>query len=258
MEEKQMKKVISTLIGFLFVLSTAQAQKTQPVKERVTTVKSSVNQVKEKKRLTSNVPKPQSINTVEDVDGNVYHFLTIGTQIWFIQNLRTTRYRNGEAISTIDDWMQWRDATTGLYCNYSDDANYVFKYGSIYNWYAVADSRGLCPIGWHVPSESDWNTLVAFLGGTTIAGYKLKSTEGWRYEYNGGNGDNSSGFSALPAASKDGPSYDQIDANAKWWSSTEYSWQVAYSTFVSFKGSPIGQGKTFKYYGFSVRCLKDN
>ena len=115
-------------------------------------------------------------NTVTDIDGNAYHTVAIGKQVWLVENLKVTRYRNGDQIPNVSDNKQWCNLTTGAYCNYNNDANNVTTYGRLYNWYAVHDIRNIAPKGWHVATDVEWKILTDYLGGETIAGGKLKET----------------------------------------------------------------------------------
>ena len=112
--------------------------------------------------------------TVTDADGNTYRTIKIGNQWWMAENLRTTRYRNGDPIPTVTDNFTWGHLLTGACCSYDNDSSMVFTYGRLYNWHAVSDGRGLAPLGWHVPSDADWGTLVEYLGGSAVAGGKMK------------------------------------------------------------------------------------
>ena len=104
--------------------------------------------------------------TVTDIDGNVYHTVTIGTQTWMVENLKTTKYRNGNPINNITDNANWAAFSMGAYCWYNNDAaTYKETYGALYNWYAVADGRNIAPLGWHIPSDSEFLTLRIFVGG---------------------------------------------------------------------------------------------
>ena len=168
--------------------------------------------------------------TVTDTDGNVYQTVKIGSQWWMAENLRVTHYRNGDAIPNVTDNTEWSNLTTGAYCNYDNYANNADTFGSLYNWYAVSDSRNIAPEGWHVPSDDDWKTLEMYLGMSqseadgiewrgTDEGSKLKSTSGW---YSDGNGTDDYGFSAPPGGIRfyDGH-YGKVGYEARFWSSTE-------------------------------------
>ena len=105
-----------------------------------------------------------SDNTVIDIDGNVYHTVNIGTQTWMVEDLKTTRYRNGNPIEYITGNLEWGNTMSGAYCNYDNDPVNANTYGRLYNWSAVSDSRKIAPTGWHIASNAEWNTLVTFLG----------------------------------------------------------------------------------------------
>ena len=163
--------------------------------------------------------------TVADFDGNVYHTITIGNQVWTVENLKTTHYRDGTEIPNVTDNTDWYNLSSGAYCNYNNDEGNVATYGRLYNWFAVNDAHNLAPAGWHVPSYTEWyTTLVNSLGGCSVSGKKLKDNVLW-------NGDNSSGFKALPAGRRysgdgaNGPvtSFSAIGSYADWWTSTSTS-----------------------------------
>jgi uncharacterized protein (TIGR02145 family) len=137
--------------------------------------------------------------TVTDIDGNVYTTITIGTQVWTVENLKTSRYRNGVSIPNVTDDAAWAAQTTGAYCNYNNNEGNVATYGRLYNWYAVADANNVAPAGWHVPSYAEWDVLRNYLGGMYIAGQSKRSRLAWLSPNTGA--DNSSGFTALPGGS---------------------------------------------------------
>jgi uncharacterized protein (TIGR02145 family) len=212
--------------------------------------------------------------SVTDIDGNVYNTVQIGTQCWTQSNLKVSKYRNGNSISNITDntaWSQTNTTSTGAWCNYNNDTANDALYGKLYNWYAVNDSRGLCPTGWHVPSDGEWTTLTTFLGGTyvpgsnriLVAGGAMKSTAtqptpgGWNAPNTGAT--NSSGFTGLPGGFRDwglGVFYNLGDIG-NWWSSSSYQSNSAKgrrlhhseeSAYLDFMAAP---------FGYSVRCLRD-
>ncbi|MCP4833080.1 MAG: hypothetical protein GY886_12790, partial [Gammaproteobacteria bacterium] len=123
--------------------------------------------------VTSAGPGGISASSCIDYDGNAYPTTTIGEQVWMAENLRVTHYRNGDAIPhvTTTGWGY----STGAYCWYDNDQATNEKYGALYNWYTVDDSRGLCPEGWHVPTDDQWTALTTYLGGTSVAGGKMKA-----------------------------------------------------------------------------------
>ena len=135
---------------------------------------------------------------VFDIDGNGYDTVVIGTQTWLVQNLRVTHLNNGVSIPNITNSTLWKNSTTPALCYYNNDSvSYAAIYGALYNWYAV-NTNNLCPTNWHVPSYSEWETLITYLGGASVAGGKLKEvgTTHWTSPNTGAT--NSSGFTALP------------------------------------------------------------
>jgi uncharacterized protein (TIGR02145 family) len=212
---------------------------------------------------------PSASYTVNDNDGNTYNTITIGTQVWLVENLKTTKYNDGTAITYPEtDNTAWTNNTTGAYAWYGNDAaTYKATYGALYNWYAVDHAsnggKSICPAGWHVPRDAEWTTLTTFLGGETVAGGKMKSTgtieagTGKWYDPNTG-ADNSSGFSALPGGSRgyDG-TFSGIGNVAGWWSSTAGGATSAWFRYLDYEGSDAGSSNDSKTNGFSVRCIRD-
>ncbi len=190
-------------------------------------------------------------NTVTDYDGNVYETVKIGDQVWMAENLKTKHYRDGSDIPEVIDDNEWTSLTIGAYCNYNEE-----YYGLLYNWYAVNDYRGLAPDGWHIPSETEWKTLINYLGGEEIAGAKLKSIYYWNSPNT--DADNSSGFTALPGGFRySGGGSENIGSYGDWWSATEASDATACFFEMYCDNSTIYNGYIYKYIGFSVRCIKD-
>jgi uncharacterized protein (TIGR02145 family) len=203
---------------------------------------------------------------VKDIDDNVYHTVTIGTQVWLVENLKTTKYNNGSSLSYVTDNTIWNNMNSAAYCWYNNDpTTYKSDYGALYNWYAAYSDK-LCPTGWHVPSLEEWNTLINFLGGTGEAGVKLKEygMEHWLTPNAGAT--NESGFTALPGGTRytwsDGTSFRGITTEGNWANSTQPSGQ--YSTYnwvhlqynfssVSNYGGSNGPGQE----GMSIRCVKN-
>jgi uncharacterized protein (TIGR02145 family) len=211
--------------------------------------------------------------TVTDTDGNLYTTVQIGTQCWTQNNLRTSRYRNGDTIPTGLSNSAWENTTSGAYAIYNNDPVNDGLYGKLYNHYAVTETRGLCPTGWHVPSDGEWNILVKYLdsnadtvcGGcfqSSTAGGMIKSTAmqptpgGWNSPNTGAT--NSSGFTALPGGLRyyNGNFYNGDFSG--WWSSSVSFWSGAWFRALYNDGSSvINRNDTYRTYGFSVRCLKD-
>ncbi|MCK9639350.1 MAG: fibrobacter succinogenes major paralogous domain-containing protein [Prolixibacteraceae bacterium] len=198
--------------------------------------------------------------TVTDIDGNVYHTVTIGTQVWMVENLKTTKYRNGDTIPNITGNAAWAALTTGALCWYNNDAaTYKANYGALYNWFAVADSRKIAPSGWHVPSDAEWTTLTTFLGGESVAGGKLKETGSIHWLNLNIGATNSSGFTALPGGLRSDYNYRDIGNCGHWWSSTDIDTDQAWSRTLVDKYAWVGSrdGYYSKRFGFSVRCVRD-
>lgn len=196
--------------------------------------------------------------TVTDLDGNVYHTVTIGTQVWMVENLKVTRYRNGDSIHNVSDSIQWRNLTTGAYCNYKNDSVIANAYGRLYNGYSVLDSRNICPCGWHIPNESEWTILTTYLGGVQVAGGKMKETGYTHWLYPNTGATNESGFTALGGGFRaDYSSFGSLILYGSFWSSTEYSANLKYIYLVS-DGTNIYWFESSDRGGLSVRCLKDN
>ena len=212
-------------------------------------------------QLSANFPDIILINcptTIKDVDGNVYKTVTIGTQCWLQQNLKTTRYNDKSIIDFVSVNAAWLSMATGAYCNYNNDTNKANSFGRLYNWYAVNTDR-LCPSGWHVPGDSEWTTLTDCLGGELVAGGKMKEagTEHWKSPNNGAT--NSSDFGALPGGYRfyyDG-TYSSNGSYRLWWSSTELGKDRAWSRSLSYSGTGLFRGCHYKLYGYSVRCIRD-
>ncbi len=196
---------------------------------------------------------PPNCGTVTDFDGNVYQTVTIGEQVWMAENLKATHYRNGDPIPNVADFSEWVWLTTGAYCEYIS----VATYGRLYNWYAVDDSRGLAPEGWHVPTDAEWQTLVDYLGGGSVAGGKMKETGTTHWNSPNTGATNESGFSALPGGFRGGGIFTGIGDNALFWSSSEANSSDAWYRYLNSFSSEIDRNDTGKPSGFSVRCVKD-
>ena len=188
--------------------------------------------------------------------------VTIGKQIWMAENLNVDKFRNGDPIpeaKTTEEWQTMGEQNKAAWCYYDSDPANGIKYGKLYNWYAVADPRGLCPAGWHVPSDGEWTQLTKTLGGDSDAGSKMKSASGWSDGGNdGGNGTNSSGFSGLPGGNRtNNGSYNFIGNYGYWWSSTQNSTSLAWLRYLNDANGNVLRFSLTKSCGFSVRCVRD-
>ena len=206
-----------------------------------------------------------------DQQGNAYKTIIIGSQEWMAENLRTSIYRNGDPIPNVTDGNQWINLTIGAWCYYFGDFDYDCPHGKWYNWFTVADSRNLCPTGWHIPSVSEWNTLISALdpnavpGSPNIAGGKLKTTgtlsnNTGLWDFNNVGATNESGFSAIPSglrSSFDSAS-DLMGQGSLIWTSTPSDESfLAWNFSLGTSGANASFLENFKQDGFSVRCLKD-
>jgi len=189
-------------------------------------------------------------------DDYAYSTDQIGDRCWFAENLRTTMYADGSSIPEVTDNGTWSGLSTGARCNYDNDASNVATYGRLYNWHAATDAAGLCPSGWHVPTDDEWTALETYLGVNGHSGAEgtaLKATSGWST----GNGTNDAGFSALPGGSRfyNGFFYN-LGYNGYWWSSSPSggdAWRRGLTNF----DPDIYRNSSDPRNGFSVRCLRD-
>jgi uncharacterized protein (TIGR02145 family) len=198
------------------------------------------------------------VGNVTDYDGNVYHTITIGTQVWMVENLKVTHYRNGVAISNVTDNTIWSNLASGAYCNYNNSASNGTTYGLLYNWYTVDDSRNLTPAGWHVPTQAEWTTLFTYLGGVSVAGGKLKETGTTHWNSPNTGATNSSGFTALGGGSRySNGTYYGLKDNGKWWSSTEDFPGSAYHVEMYSYDATVYMVGLSEIIGMYVRCIMD-
>lgn len=196
--------------------------------------------------------------TLTDIDGNEYNQVTIGTQVWIQENLKVTRYRDGSSISHITSDDEWEKTGKGAWCYYENDAGYAPEYGCLYNWYAASDSRNVCPLGWHVPTNDEWKTLLTFLGGWEHAGGKLKEagTAHWAAPNTGAT--NESGFTGLPGGSRvnGGIFNNDIDLYGWWWSSTMPD-NFAFALGLYYEVAWADHTELSPSWGLSIRCIQN-
>ncbi|MDA8772136.1 hypothetical protein N9M80_03575, partial [Flavobacteriales bacterium] len=201
--------------------------------------------------------------------GYDYTTVQIGEQCWFAENLRTEYYANGDAIPANLTDSEWSSTTSGAVSVYGEDAGCVDyspdgdacdpawslnEYGRLYNWYAVDDTRGLCPSMWHAPTDEEWVVMSDFLGGSSVAGYQMKTNYGW---HNGGSGSNSIGYAGLASGFRRIiGSFDNAGISGNWWSSS-LSVSSAWYRDLDSVDSNLDRGTHSQNFGFSIRCLKD-
>ncbi|MEX0811039.1 MAG: fibrobacter succinogenes major paralogous domain-containing protein [Chitinophagales bacterium] len=201
-------------------------------------------------------------STVSDIDGNVYEVVKIGSQCWMAENLNTSKYNDGSPIQNVTDGYDWINQTSGAWVYYDNDNSYEDTYGKLYNWHAVNTGK-LCPSGWHIPTNLEWNELIDHLGGSGVAGGKMKSTSSLWESPNTGAG-NESGFAGLPGGYRDGASYNNgefysININTAWWSSSAQGNTDPRGWFFQLKYTheSILSNYFFNEGGNSCRCVKD-
>lgn len=190
-------------------------------------------------------------------DSGANKTIQIGNQNWMAENLNATFFRNGEPIpesKTQQEWLQAGEKGLPAWCNFNNDPAQADKFGKLYNWYAVTDSRGLAPEGWHVPSDEEWTILSNQLGGDVAAGVKLKAQSSWT----SGAGNNTSGFSVLAGGGRGGTSQFKGQGTvAVFWSTTPKSRSFAYYRVVHATKNGFYREDDDKMSGFAVRCVKD-
>ena len=212
--------------------------------------------------------------TVTDIDGNNYKIVKIGNQWWMAENLKVTHYQNGDTIPNVIGKSEWCSITTGAYCTYDNVDSNLNIYGNLYNWYVIIDNRNIAPVGWHIPSDSEWKELEIYLGMShedvdsiyfrgEDEGGKMKEV-GIIHWYSPNIGaTNESGFSALPGGFRNaiGQRFSEggfyyLGYAGYWWSSTEDS-IYAWNRMLNSNNSDIFRSHNGKQTGFSVRCVKD-
>ncbi|MCK5149003.1 fibrobacter succinogenes major paralogous domain-containing protein [bacterium] len=197
--------------------------------------------------------------TVTDYDGNIYKTVKIGTQIWMLENLKVTHYRNGTLIPNVHDNDKWPNSKDGAYCLVNNDTSYYKKiYGALYNFYAVINVNKLSPEGWHIPTEEECLILINYLGGKEIAGEKIKNNSQKLWKTNNNFATNESGFSGLPAGGRGRlGSAGDVGYYATWWSCTPYDLVDAWHWGLHPDKKRIRSNPGHKASGFSVRCVKN-
>jgi uncharacterized protein (TIGR02145 family) len=198
--------------------------------------------------------------TATDIDGNVYSAVTIGNQIWMAENLKTTKFRDGTDIPFVWYNSEWDGLTSVAYCWYGNNVNNIYyktSYGALYNFYAVADSRKLCPAGWHVATNNEWTSMVDYLGGRNVAGGKLKETGTINWISPNTGATNETGFTALPGGGRDVQGCFAMGGIGYWWTGSEYDNGASFWSIQKGASNIYWSATTTKSAGFSVRCLRD-
>ncbi|PID93594.1 MAG: hypothetical protein CSA95_06675 [Bacteroidetes bacterium] len=208
--------------------------------------------------------------TVTDIDGNSYNTVLIGEQCWMQENLKVTHYPNGDAIPYITDGGAW-DAlgdtnTDDAYCYYDNNMNSA--YGVLYSYAAAigdnwardnAEGQGICPEGWHLPTDAEWITLTDYLGGEDVAGGKMKEVGTGHWQSPNTGATNESGFTALPGGYRDYyGTFRNVGNHGTWWSATVYGSSDVWYRYLSYETANVNRNNHYKSYGFSVRCIWNN
>ena len=200
--------------------------------------------------------------TLTDIDGKSYKTILIGSQTWMAENLKTSKFNDGTSIPLVTSNADWTNLVTPAYCWFNNnDSLFESIYGAYYNWFAVSTGK-LCPTGWHVPDDSEWQILVDFLGGDKIAGSKLKEAGSNNWVFSNKDATNQSGFTSLPAGLRES-TYGAFQGEGSfggWWSASEVSTGplgAAWSRSIHGDTTVVGRSPLFKKDGFTVRCLKN-
>lgn len=197
-------------------------------------------------------------NKLLDVDGNIYNTITIGSQVWMAENLKTTKYNDGTAIPLLTDITAWQTPNNAGYCWYNNDSSTnAHIYGALYNWHTVKSEK-LCPSGWHVPTDEEWTILTDYLGGSNIAGGKLKETDTMHWNSPNSGATNETNFGALPGGYRFGSgTFFAIGEKGYWWTSSKKTLEVVLSRNMSYDYSDIHKNAGYMNNGLSVRCVRD-
>jgi uncharacterized protein (TIGR02145 family) len=214
-------------------------------------------------------PSSNSVTpNITDPDGNIYTTVTIGTQVWMKENLKTTKYNDDTPIPNVTSNDAWSQVSAGAYCDYSNNSANSTPYGRLYNWYVVDNEsatkvasnggKNVCPTGWHVPTDSEWATLTNYLGGETIAGGKLKETGITHWASQNTGATNESGFTGLPGGFRElNGTYDFLRYGGFYWSSNSFASIYGIYRKLNYVNAEIIRSTNGKRGAISVRCIKD-
>ena len=260
-----MKNLFLLLALTSFIFYSCEKEEVEPEKEKKeTTNGENANENENSDSLTVTYGEG-----VTDYNTNTYSTIIIDNQEWMAENLKATHYADGSPIPHVTGDATWgalpdNDADTArAYCWYNDSIEYKEQYGALYTYAAAtngdnssSDVQGVCPTGWRLPNDADWDTLVNAVGGSSVAGDTLKATSGWDSDLNG---TDDIGFSALPGGDRsflDG-SFSGVGAYGYWWSSTERNAWDAWHQGMYYNGAGVYRDYRHKSHGFSVRCVRD-
>jgi len=222
--------------------------------------------------LSFNTLKPFPVNRtiVTDIDNNIYHTIIIGNQVWLQENLKATKFRNGDLITNFTNmkngpWAELMNTKTSAYCNYNNDPALGDVYGRLYNWGVIGDKRGICPTGWHVPTQDEFTELFNFVGGNAVAGGKLKETGTTHWNSPNTGATNEYGFTLLPSGWREMNSeYMNMGIVTYLWASTEhtaggFTEGAVEAAAAVFSNNYQSAGVTWvlKLEGLPIRCVMD-
>jgi uncharacterized protein (TIGR02145 family) len=201
------------------------------------------------------------IDSIKDIEGNIYKTVGIGTQIWIAENLRTTKLNNGKNLTNLTSNSKWEFSKTPGYCYYNNDSlQYSNIFGPLYNFYAIR-SDSICPTGWHVPTEKDWNILKEYLGGGLLAGGKMKDIYSSYWNSPNYGIANDYNFSALPGGYRrfDTGIFNELGNEGNWWTSSSIPQYQDHALIMTIKkeNTYVSTNTRYKNEGVSIRCLKN-
>ena len=248
--KSNLKIVLSLSLISFFIILLNSCKKDEQVEP------SSINLTNGKTTAVFNTSS--TYGTLIDQDGNIYKTIKIGAQTWMAENLRTTKYNDGSKIPEVPDKETWSNLKTAGYCNYNNNSiiDSIATYGRLYNWYSINTGK-LAPKGGHIPTDTEWDQLIDFIGGSPDAAVKLK--EKGNTHWNSPNtGTNETGFTALPGGSRNFNGVFGTKFNdGFWWSSSEVNALLSWYRGMGYKYDNVGRSTYEKNVGFSVRCVKD-
>lgn len=193
---------------------------------------------------------------VFDNEGNMYHTVFIGGKQWMSDNLKVTKYNDGTEIPNITDSIQWKNATSGARCDLYNAPTNSPKLGCYYNWDAVNNSAGICPAGWHVPTEAEWDVLADSVGSYSVMKIKEKGQNHWNLGYPAAT--NSTGLTILGSGYRDTKGqFQDYKSYGNFWTATQYNTSNAYCRKIYYQDDELTSNNVSKKYGYSVRCVKN-
>ena len=202
--------------------------------------------------------------TIFDKDGNMYKTVIIGNQQWMAENLKTSKYNDGSVIANVSNNDGWSQLTNGAWCYYNNDESNKVRYGKLYNWYVIDAStngnKNVCPTGWHIPTNTEWMTLLDFLEGKNVAGIKMKEVGSKNWVSSNIESTNTSLFTGLPGGKRrDDGNFIEVGFSGYTWVSaiSSASSTLRASVGLSYSDGRVNIGNDYKNTGNSIRCIKD-